>query len=148
MAVNRKARREDALVTALSVTDTSRRVGWAKYFSAADQLDELSRDLNVARSDVDLMSRFAGYLYGALGVAAPSLIGRLPRAIDPFGVLSMLPDKSIDAGRRAARKPKNGAQRGALAKSGMADDDLYEFAAEVLGNRRRSSSSEIGRAHV
>lgn len=132
---NRKDR-EDALVTALSVTDTSRRVGWGKYYSATEQVDDLSRDLNMARSDRDVMARFAGFLYGALSVTSPSIIGQLPEAVDRLGVLGMLPDASIDLGRRTARKPRHRVGRGALAKSGMADEDLASFAQELLHERR------------
>jgi hypothetical protein len=130
---NQKKKREDALVTALSVTDTARRVGWAKYYSSAEQADELSRDLNMARSDRDLVSRFAGYLYGALGVAAPSIISKLPEAVDRLGVLGMLPSASIDAGRRTARRR---AGRSDLAKAGLHDADLVRSTDEIISDRK------------
>lgn len=135
MAVKRNARREDALIGALSVTDTSRRVGWAKYYSSTERVDDLSHDLNVAKTDIDLISRFAGYLYGALGVVAPTVIGKLPPSIDRLGVLSMLPSESIRIGRKLARKQL--VSRGDLAKSGMTDRELIHFTSEILRDRKQ-----------
>lgn len=95
---------EDALVKSVHVMDASRRVGWAKYFSSVEAADELARDLNMARSDSDLMCRFAGYLYGLVTVAAPELAVELPITMDRAGVLSMLPDESLSAGKRAGAR--------------------------------------------
>jgi hypothetical protein len=55
-----------ALTTSVQSLDVSRRVGWARSYEALDQKEELERDLNIARGDNLLLSKFCGFSYGIL----------------------------------------------------------------------------------
>lgn len=129
-----RVRREEALVKSVHVMDTSRRVGWGKFYAEAEKVDDLSRDLNMARSDFDLMSRFAGYLYGAMTVAAPKVISDLPAEVDRLGILTMLPQASMNSGRRASRP------RGRSQRKSVDDDDVVRMASELILDRREKLS--------
>ncbi|MCG7607180.1 hypothetical protein [Mycobacterium sp. CnD-18-1] len=119
---------EDALATALSVTDTSRRVGWAKYFSAVEQANELAHDYNLSQSDVRLLAESAGFLYGILSAIAPGIESELPKETYALGVLSMLPDSSISAGKRHGKKWKP--------RNSTSNQSIVDYAAKLLADRR------------
>lgn len=62
-----------AVVTSINTMDTSRRVAWAKMYAALRRGEEAERDLERAKEDKILLSRFGGFAFGALqrlGLAA------------------------------------------------------------------------------
>jgi len=140
----RAERREDALVTALTVTDTARRVGWAKYFTEVERADELSRDLNVATADTDIVLRFAGYVYGLLTVAAPETLQKLPPSVDRLGLLSLLPSHSVDAGKRAARRPRVKKVRNGR----LSDGEVVHFVSDLMRERKEARDNDAKNVEV
>jgi len=62
-----------AVAKSINTMDTSRRVAWAKMYAALQRGEEAERDLERAREDRILLSRFGGFAFGALqrlGLAA------------------------------------------------------------------------------
>ena len=55
-----------ALTKSVLNMDASRRVGWAKAFSAEASADDLARQVNIATSERDIFRRYAGYVTGFL----------------------------------------------------------------------------------
>lgn len=55
-----------ALATSVNGLDASRRVGWAKMYAALAAGEKAERELAIAREDIALLSKFAGFTYGAL----------------------------------------------------------------------------------
>lgn len=54
------------VVKSFNDIDTSRRVGWAKMYAAIAAGEKAERELGIAREDLALLSRFAGFTFGAL----------------------------------------------------------------------------------
>ncbi|MCV7174808.1 hypothetical protein [Mycolicibacterium sphagni] len=55
-----------ALAVSVHAVDASRRVGWARMYAAAANAERFERELGIAREDIALLSKFAGFTYGAL----------------------------------------------------------------------------------
>lgn len=84
----------DALSKSVLDLDASRRVGWARAYEASSREDDALRDLNIARSDLALLTRFAAYAFGVLqqvGAEGP-VSRRYPK------LLSFLPDAARRTG--------------------------------------------------
>lgn len=84
---------ESALVQSLKVTDGSRRVGWARAYSAEQTKEDLSAALNLARHDATRWQKAASFLYGMLSAYAQirddgahlrSQLGRWKRGFELF----------------------------------------------------------------
>lgn len=55
-----------AVVKSVNDMDASRRVGWAKMYAALATGEKAERELAIAREDIALLSKFAGFSFGAL----------------------------------------------------------------------------------
>ncbi|OYN76843.1 hypothetical protein [Mycolicibacterium sphagni] len=55
-----------ALTKSVHSTEASRRVGWARMYAALAAGEKAERELGIAREDIALLSKFAGFTYGAL----------------------------------------------------------------------------------
>ena len=95
----------EALTKSVIAMDSSRRVGWAKAFEFERQTDEVLRDLNLARGDLDSMCGFAAYLYGFVSVVEPKLAKNW--VASEAVALSMLPSTPLRLGRAAGRQWMN-----------------------------------------
>jgi hypothetical protein len=93
----------EALSTSVTAIDGARRVGWAKAYAAEARAEDVSRDLNIARGDVQVLMKFAAFMYGVVQAAAPEALQRIPKQIDQAEVTSMLASAPLHAGRRAGR---------------------------------------------
>ena len=96
----------DALSKAVGATDAGRRVGWARAFAAESSKEDLSRQLNVLRSERDIMRKAASFLVGFLRAylqmrgdtaAAQQVLARWSNGVD-----RVLDDQVVAAGREAA----------------------------------------------
>ncbi len=92
----------EALAKAVNVMDSSRRVGWAKAYSAAEQADAAARDANIARGDRDAFQRGLSYLYGlVIELSNGALNGLLAHAIkEVAGADSLMDEAAVKQGRR------------------------------------------------
>lgn len=54
------------VLKAIGGIDASRRVGWAKAYSAEEKADDLARDLNMARADKEIYRKHLSWLLGFL----------------------------------------------------------------------------------
>ncbi len=97
----------EALSRAVLASDSGRRVGWARAYAAETSKDELSRDVNMARAERDIMRRSASFLYGFLtryvegeSDAAPVMQQALRGHVEHIG--AVLDSAVIAAGREAA----------------------------------------------
>jgi hypothetical protein len=115
-----------ALTRSVHAIDGSRRVGWAKSFAAEQKADGLSRDLNIARADIAILTRYAATLHGILEGVCPAALDGLQgirngamteptlihEGIRPMDVKSYFPEQALKQGRklgfrlRAARRAR------------------------------------------
>lgn len=90
-----------AFSKAITGLEAGRRVGWARSFAAEEREQETARDLNIARSDLDIMSKFAGFLFGLVESVAP---GAEALAVNDYrAVMSFLPQQALSSGRQQGR---------------------------------------------
>lgn len=96
-----------ALVKSVHAMDSSRRVGWAKAFAAAEQAEEAHRIAALTAGDRDAYRWGASFLWGVLmewtnGLDAPEVRDHL---IDNIGELAFILDTSaVSTGRRRGRR--------------------------------------------
>ena len=79
--------------------DASRRVGWAKMYEALARGEKAERELAIAREDLALLSKFAGFTYGALQALGLRDIYRAYLKGDLDKLQSYLPNGAINMGR-------------------------------------------------
>ena len=87
-----------AFVKSVNDLDASRRVAWAKMYAALQRGEEAERQLAIAREDNLLLSRFAGFSYGAILALGVGDIYRDYLSGDLSAIASYLPKGSINAG--------------------------------------------------
>lgn len=89
-----------ALSASVIALDGSRRVGWAKSYEAEQRLDDLEREVDMARGDLAILAKFAAWEFGMLERlrAGGVVLDRYP------DVLSCLPDSSREEGKRDANR--------------------------------------------
>lgn len=79
--------------------DSSRRVGWAKMYAAIAAGEKAERELAIAREDVALLSKFAGFTFGALQALGLRDIYHCYLKGDLDQLQSYLPHGAINMGR-------------------------------------------------
>lgn len=95
----------DAAIMIMVGIDGARRAGWAKYFSAQERIDALSRDLNVITDEREIMRKALSRMYGFLRVYVQAAHG--PHALISMqtmidGLAPVLDDVHVRAGAAEA----------------------------------------------
>lgn len=93
-----------AFVRSVNDIDASRRVGWAKMYAAQAAADKAERELGIAREDLTLLSRFAGYTFGALQGFGLYEIYQGYLHGDRSKLTTYFPDGAMKLGREAAER--------------------------------------------
>lgn len=92
----------DALSTAVTNTDKSRRVGWARAYSAEQSAEDLARDVNMLRAERDIMRRAWSFTFGFIEVYDPQAHTALGTHAKEIGAL--LDPGPAEAGRIRGRQ--------------------------------------------
>lgn len=90
----------NALTTAVTNTDKARRVGWARAYAAEQTKDDLSRDINILRSERDIMRRAWSFMFGFIERYTPQAHYMLNQRLKTMGAI--LDPGAATGGRRAA----------------------------------------------
>ena len=96
----------DALSRAVTATDAGRRVGWSRAFSAEASRDALARDVNILRSERDILYRYASFVHGYVRVLADVVGGtevQEPLSRYQSHIGAVLDSEVAKAGRHAAK---------------------------------------------
>lgn len=121
----------DALAKSVKGLEAGRRVGWARSYGAEEREQEALRDLNVARGDLAMVAKFAGFLFGLIQGAAPGAENLAVRS--STAMMSVLPKGAMEAGMLKGKEWRD-AQR---------DPD----ADEIVAAARRRAKNITSKAH-
>jgi hypothetical protein len=88
--------------------DSSRRVGWAKMYAALAAGEKAERELAIAREDIALLSKFAGFTFGALQSLGLRDIYHTYLKGDLDQLQSYLPNGAINMGRNVGQGWREG----------------------------------------